>query len=251
MLKNQIALVTAATRGIGLAAAKTLSSHGAKVYLAVRRLEAGRQLAGEMENADVVYFNADEPETYSAMVEEVGQKEGRLDILVNNFGSTDVTVDRDVAGTNFADFLSIVEQNLRSVYVPVQAALPYLQKGGAIVNISSVGGRYADVSRTAYGVSKAAINFLTQCMAVQLASRGVRCNAVLPGFIATDASLENMPEAFLRKFLTTVPLSRPGEVQDIANAVLYLASPMSAFVTGELLAVSGGFGVASPMYPLY
>ena len=121
----------------------------------------------------------------------------------------------------------------------------------SIVNISSVGGKYPDLSRMAYGISKSAINYLTQNIAVQYARQGVRCNAVMPGFIATDAAMQNMSEDFLKMFLKNVPLNRPGQPEDIANAVLFFASDMSSFITGETMPVAGGFGLPSPMYAMY
>ena len=122
---------------------------------------------------------------------------------------------------------------------------------GAIINIGSVGGLYPDLSRTAYGVSKAAIHFLTKDIAVQYARQGVRCNAVLPGFTATDAALNNMSQAFLELFLKNVPLNRPGRPEDIADAVAFLASDRAAFITGEILPVAGGFGLPTPLYGSY
>ena len=123
--------------------------------------------------------------------------------------------------------------------------------GGSIINIGSVGGLYPDLSRTAYGVSKAAIHFLTKDIAVQYARQGVRCNAVLPGFTATDAALNNMSQAFLDLFLKNVPLNRPGRPEDIADAVAFLASDRAAFITGEILPVAGGFGLPTPLYGSY
>lgn len=119
------------------------------------------------------------------------------------------------------------------------------------INIGSVGGLYPDLSRTAYGVSKAAIHFLTKDIAVQYARQGVRCNAVLPGFTATDAALNNMSQAFLELFLKNVPLNRPGRPEDIADAVAFLASDRAAFITGEILPVAGGFGLPTPLYGSY
>ena len=114
-----------------------------------------------------------------------------------------------------------------------------------------MGGLYPDLSRTAYGVSKAAIHFLTKDIAVQYARQGVRCNAVLPGFTATDAAMNNMSQAFLDLFLKNVPLNRPGRPEDIADAVAFLASVRAAFITGEILPVAGGFGLPTPLYGSY
>ena len=229
----------------------------AAVYLGVRRLEAGQQIADELiaagGRAGVVFFDASREESFSGMVDEVAAKEGRLDILVNNFGSTDVKTDLDVVNGPSEDFFRIVNTNLKSVYLPSKAAVPLMAKngGGSIINIGSVGGLYPDLSRTAYGVSKAAIHFLTKDIAVQYARQGVRCNAVLPGFTATDAALNNMSQAFLELFLKNVPLNRPGRPEDIADAVAFLASDRAAFITGEILPVAGGFGLPTPLYGSY
>lgn len=257
LLENKIALVTSSTKGIGLACAKKLAENGAKVYFAVRRLDAGKQLADEIiangGQSDVVYFDASKEETFGSMIDETIAKEGRLDILVNNFGSTDVKHDFDVVNTSEKDFFDIVNKNLRSVFVPCQHAIPSMvaNGGGSIINIGSVGGLYPDLSRTAYGVSKAAINFLTKDIAVQYARQKVRCNAVLPGFTATDAAMNNMSDEFLKMFLKNVPLNRPGYPDDLANAVVFLASENASFITGEILPVAGGFGLPTPMYALY
>ncbi len=257
LLNEKVALVTSSTRGIGYYTAKKLASEGAKVYLAVRRLDAGKKVVEEIQqcggNADVVYFDAEQQQTYTSMIQEVLQKENRVDVLVNNFGTTDVQKDLDVLKGDTDKFFEIVNTNIKSVYLPCKAVISSMEEngGGSIINISSVGGKYADISRTAYGVSKAAINFLTKDIATQYAHKNIRCNAVLPGFIATDASMNNMSQEFLNMFLKTVPLGKAGQPDDIANAVLYFASDLSAFVTGEILSVSGGFGIPSPMYPMY
>ena len=198
-LEQKVALVSSSTRGIGLACAKALAAQGAAVYLGVRRMDAGQQIADEIiaagGRAGVVYFDAANEESYSGMVDEVAKKEGRLDILVNNFGATDVKTDLDVVTGDTDDFFRIVNTNLKSVYLPSKAAVPVMAKngGGCIINIGSVGGLYPDLSRTAYGVSKAAIHFLTKDIAVQYARQGVRCNAVLPGFTLPGPVPEKRP----------------------------------------------------------
>ena len=203
---DKIALVTSSTRGIGLACAERLVREGAKVYLAVRRVEAGKQIARLMEaeggKAGVVYFDATVPETFESMIDDTLEREGRLDILVNNFGHTDVAKDLDLLQGDTQAFFDIVNINLKSVYIPCKAAVRSMLEtgGGSIVNISSVGGAIPDLSRTAYGVAKAAINFLTRDIAVQYAASGIRCNAVLPGMTATDAVADNMSSQFSDTF---------------------------------------------------
>ncbi|MDU4739672.1 SDR family NAD(P)-dependent oxidoreductase, partial [Clostridium sp.] len=121
-LDNKISLVTSSTRGIGLEIAKKLGGNGSKVYLAVRRLDAGKKIADEIiangGNADIVYFDASKPDTYKTMIEEVINKEKRLDVLVNNYGGTNVKADFDVVTGNTEDFFRIVQDNLQSVYLP-------------------------------------------------------------------------------------------------------------------------------------
>lgn len=257
MLKNKIALVTSSTRGIGLACAEKLAQNGAKVYLAVRRLDAGKEIAeGIIRNggkADVVFFDAQKEETFTSMVDEVVKKEGKIDILVNNFGITNVKLDLDLVNGDTDDFFKTLNINIKSVYLPSKRAVSSMIEngGGSIINISSVGGKIPDVSRFAYGTSKSAINFMTKNIAVQYAHNGVRCNSIMPGFIATDAALNNMSSEFLESFLKNVPIGRAGKPQDIAETVLFLASDQSSFITGETISVAGGFGLPTPLYSSY
>lgn len=257
LLENKIALITSSTRGIGLACAKKLAENGAKVYLAVRRIEAGKEVANEIikngGKADVVYFDASKDETFTSMVENVVKNENRLDILVNNYGSTDVKKDLDLINGDSESFFNIIETNLKSVYLPSKAAVKSMIKtgGGSIVNISSIGGLLPDTSRLAYGISKSSINFLTKNIAVQYAKKNIRCNSVMPGLVETDAAMDNMSKDFLKLFLKNVPLNRIAKPEDIANAVLFFASDESSFITGEAIPVAGGFGLPSPMYGQY
>ncbi|MEG1778537.1 MAG: SDR family oxidoreductase [Oscillospiraceae bacterium] len=257
LLENKIAIVTSSTKGIGLQTVKTLAENGAKVYLAVRNLDAGQEVCKEIiaagGQADTVYFDALKIETFTTYVEEVIKKEGRVDVLVNNFGSTDVKVDFDILHTSFDDFIRIIEKNARAVYVSSAVAIKSMQKtgGGSIINISSVGGKYPDISGTAYATAKAVVNFLTKEIAVQHAKDNIRCNAVLPGMTATDAVKNNMSKEFTDTFLKTIPMNRIGQPVEIANAVLFFASELSSFTTGTLLESAGGFGLPNPLYPLY
>lgn len=256
-LKNKVAIVTSSTKGIGLASAEALAREGAIVYLAARSEKLANEVIVNIKTqggiAKFVYFNAREEETYTSMVEKVAKVEGRLDILVNNYGGTNVNLDRNLIDGDTDEFFRILKDNVQSVYLPSKAAIPHMEKsgGGSIVNISTIGSVVPDLSRTAYCVSKAAINSLTQNIALQYARKNIRCNAVLPGLIGTKAALENMSDEFRNSFLAHVPLNRVGKPEDIANAVVYFASNDSSYVTGMIHEVAGGFALGTPQYSEY
>lgn len=248
-LKDKVVLITASTRGIGLACVKACAKEGALVYMAARNLERAKEIAATLQNVKCVYQDATKPETFTAMVEEVVSDAGQLDVLVNNFGTSNPGKDLDFAHTEPSVFLETVQLNLQSVFLASQAAVKHMAKqGGSIINISSVGGIVPDISQVAYGTSKAAINYLTKLIATHEAKNNVRCNAVLPGMTATDAVEKSLTEEFRSLFLRHIPLGRMGLPEEIASAVVYLASDEAAYTTGQILTVSGGFGLATPLY---
>ena len=249
-LQDKIVLVTASTRGIGLAIVKKCAEEGAKVYMAARDMERAQEIANSMNGVKCVYNDATKPETFISMVEDVIQDAGRMDVLVNNFGTSNPGKDLDFANTDSQVFLDTVSLNLRSVFMASQAAANHMAKqgGGSIINISSVGGQVPDISQVAYGTSKAAINYLTKLIAVQEAKHRIRCNAVLPGMTATEAVEKHLSDEFRDLFLRHIPLGRMGLPEEIAEAVCYFASDDSAYTTGQILTVSGGFGLATPVY---
>ena len=248
-LKDKIILVTASTRGIGLAIVKKCAREGAQVYMAARDLQRAQAIANTLEDVKCVYNDATKPETFSSMVEDVVQDAGRIDVLVNNFGTSNPGKDLDFANTDPQVFLDTVNLNLRSVFMASQAAAKHMAHGGgSIINISSVGGLVPDISQVAYGTSKAAINYLTKLIAVQEAKNHIRCNAVLPGMTATEAVENHLSEDFRALFLRHIPLARMGLPEEIAEAVCYFAGDASAYTTGQILTVSGGFGLATPVY---
>lgn len=253
-LQNKVILITASTRGIGHACVKACAKEGAIVYMAARNLEAAKvaaqQLNAQGAQVKYVYNDAKEADTFVSMIDEVVKKEGHLDVLVNNFGSSNPRKDLDFANTDISDYLDIVTLNLRSVFMASQAAARQManQGGGSIINISSIGGLVPDVSQVAYGSSKAAINYLTKLIAVQEASHQIRCNAILPGMTATEALEKNLSPQFRSLFLRHIPLKRIALPEEIGAAVVYFASDESAYTTGQILAISGGFGLATPIY---
>ena len=248
-LQNKVILVTASTRGIGLAIVKKCAEEGASVYMAARDMERAQQIASTLDGVKSVYNDATKPETFTTMVEDVVLDAGRIDVLVNNFGTSNPGKDLDFAHTDPQVFLDTVNLNLRSVFMASQAAAKHMANhGGSIINISSVGGLVPDISQVAYGTSKAAINYLTKLIAVQEAKHHIRCNAVLPGMTATEAVEKHLSDEFRNLFMRHIPLGRMGLPEEIAEAVCYFASDASAYTTGQILTVSGGFGLATPVY---
>ena len=249
-LKDKVVLITASTRGIGLSCVKACAREGAKVYMAARNLERAQEIANTLNGVKCVYNDAMKPETFTSMVEDVVKDVGRIDVLVNNFGTSNPGKDLDFTNTDPQIFLDTVNLNLRSVFMASQAAAKHMavQGGGSIINISSVGSIVPDISQVAYGTSKAAINYLTKLIAVHEAKNNIRCNAVLPGMTATEAVEKHLSEEFRSLFLRHIPLGRMGLPKEIADAVVYLASDESAYTTGQILTLSGGFGLATPVY---
>lgn len=253
-LKDKTVLITASTRGIGLACVEAFAERGAAVYMAARDLARAEQTAERLNQnggrVKCVYNDATKPETFRTMVEEAVNSSGRLDVLVNNFGVSDSKRDRELFNTETETFSEIVELNLRSVFAASRAAAEYMaaKGGGSIINISSVAGAIPDISQIAYGTSKAAINHLTRIIAVHGAKSNIRCNAILPGMTATESVSRHLSENFRQLFLRHIPLGRMGKPQEIAAAALFLADDSACYITGQTLMVSGGFGLATPLY---
>jgi NAD(P)-dependent dehydrogenase (short-subunit alcohol dehydrogenase family) len=217
--------------------------------MAARDMERAQEIAKTLSGARSVYNDAGKPETFLSMVEDVVRDSGRINVLVNNFGTSNPGKDLDFANTDPQVFLDTVNLNLRSVFMASQAAARHMEKrGGSIINISSVGGLVPDISQVAYGTSKAAINYLTKLIAVQEAKHHIRCNAVLPGMTATEAVQKHLSDDFRNLFMKHIPLGRMGLPEEIAEAVCYFARDASAYTTGQILTVSGGFGLATPVY---
>lgn len=253
-LKDKVILITASTRGIGLACVKACAKEGAICYMGARNLELAEKIVTDLKEQGLqvkyVYNDASKPESFLSMIDEIIKEEGHLDVLINNFGTSNPKKDLDLAHTDIIDYLDIVTLNLRSVFMASQAVAKHMAAhgGGSIINISSVGGSVPDISQIAYGTSKAAINYLTKLIAVQEASHNIRCNAVLPGMTATEAVEKNLSEDFRNLFLRHIPLKKIGLPEEIAAAAVYFSSDESAYTTGQILSVSGGFGLATPIY---
>ncbi len=247
LFDERVALVTGASSGIGRATALRFAEEGAAVALLGRDREALEETGTEVEargaRAGVVVADVTDAAQCRAAVDEAVAFGSRLDVLVNAAG---IIASGDLASTTEEAWTEMMRINLDGVFVLMQASLPYLQAtGGNVVNVSSVTGLRAFPGVLAYCVSKAGLDQLTRCAALDLAGSGVRVNAVNPGVVVSNlhrrsGMQEDAYEAFLEHSKTTHPLGRVGQPQDIADAIVYLASDQAGWVTGVTLSLDGG-----------
>ena len=252
-LNGKVVIVTASTRGIGYSCVEAIAKKGALVYMACRNMEDANKKAAAFNeqgyNVKTVYFEAYDQDSIVKMIDTVVENEGRIDVLVNNFGGTSPVNDMDIMTTKYEDFAKYVDVHLGSVFIASQRAIKKAmakQKSGIIINIGSVAGIVTDTSQIAYGTSKAAIIHMSKMIAIHAAKYNITCNVVCPGMTATEAVKNNLTPAFQEFFLKHTPIRRMSTPEEIADAVVYFAE--APYTTGQVIAVSGGFGVATPVY---
>jgi 3-oxoacyl-[acyl-carrier protein] reductase len=239
-----VVLVTGGSRGIGRACAVAFARAGAAtVVISYAGNEAAAQetvglLQAAGAKAEAVRFDVADTAACSEAIEGVVKTHGRLDVLVNNAG---VAVDGLVMRIKDEDWDRQLDTNLKGAFALIRAASrPMMkQKGGAIVNLTSVVGEMGNGGQSAYSASKAGLIGLTKSVAKELASRNIRVNAVSPGFIGTDMT-SHLNDEMRQKMLGGIPLSRLGAPEEVAQAVLFLASDAASYITGEVLKVNGG-----------
>jgi 3-oxoacyl-[acyl-carrier protein] reductase len=241
-LSGQVALVTGASRGIGKAIAQALGKAGATVACLARNEEKLKETAAEIAaaggKASTHACDVTNSDAAQAAVDAVVEQHGRLDIVVNNAG---ITKDTLLPIMSDDDWDQVIAANLRSVFLFSRAAAKVMmrQRSGRIINMSSVSGLMGNPGQSNYSASKAGIIGFTQTVARELAKRKITVNAICPGFVATDMA-EALGPAIIDEVKKRIPLQRIGEAEEIADAVLYLASDSAAYITGQVLTLDGG-----------
>ena len=240
---GKVVLVTGSSRGIGAEMIKAFGKRGAKCvvnYLADPQGENktdATNVAKELKEPLVIQCDVTQPDQVESMMMEIGDKRGGLDILVNNSG---IISDRTIKKMPIQDFETVVRVNLTGTFIVTQKAAAILRNGGRIVNLSSVSGQMGLFGQANYSSSKAAIVALTKVSAREFARQNITVNAIAPGFIDVGMG-KGMPEEVTQNFIKQIPLGRFGDVSEIVNAALFLASPMASYITGHVLNVNGGF----------
>jgi 3-oxoacyl-[acyl-carrier protein] reductase len=244
MLKGKTAVVTGGSRGIGAAICREFAGNGADVALLYAgNTELAEALAGELSalgvKAKSYCCDVSDAERVAAVFREITADFGGVDILVNNAG---VTADKLVMAMRERDFERVLDINLKGAFHTIKQVYPQFvrRRGGKIINISSVAGLMGNAGQANYAASKAGLIGLTKTVARELASRGVCCNAIAPGFIDTDmTSALQEPN----KLLGGIPMGRAGKPEEVARLALFLASDQSDYITGEVIRIDGGMAM--------
>jgi acetoacetyl-CoA reductase len=241
-MEGQVALVTGGTRGIGLAISERLIGRGVAVgAIYTQDPESAKRLVDAHPDSHVTIHQGDisQWEECERVVNEVIEEHGRLDILVNNAG---ITKDRSARKMSSEEWDQVIRVNLSGAFYASRAVINHmLERGyGRIVNISSVVGERGNFGQVNYAAAKSGLFGLTKTLALETAKKGITVNAVTPGFIRTQM-VEAMPEEVLDKVIAQIPVGRLGEPDEVARLVEFLADPESAYITGEIYGMNGGF----------
>lgn len=243
LLENKVAFVTGASRGIGKGIVLKLAEHGANIAFTYRSsqseaLSIESELTAMGVKAKSYQSNAADFAQTEAIVNQVIADFGGLDIIVNNAG---ITKDNLLMRMTEEAWDEVINTNLKSIFNVVKATQRQLlkQRSGSIINISSVVGNSGNAGQANYAASKAGMNGFTKSVAKELGSRGIRCNSIAPGFIETEMT-HGLNEDQKKLWLENIPLKRAGTPEDVANLVVFLASDMSSYITGQVINVCGG-----------
>ncbi len=240
-LEGKVTIVTGGTRGIGFETVKAFLEEGAKVILFGSRKETVDKSVSELKELGYevggYYPDLNNFSEIEKVIKEIHDKYHHIDILINNAG---MSANKKIEETTSEDFSKIMDLNVNAMFNVTKAVVPFMkeEKEGVILNTSSMVSIYGQPSGVGYPASKFAVNGLTKSLARELAPFNIRVNAVAPGITKTDM-VANLPKEMIEPLIKTIPLGRIGEPRDIANAFLFLASPMASYITGVILQVDG------------
>jgi 3-oxoacyl-[acyl-carrier protein] reductase len=240
---DKVVLVTGSSRGIGAEMIKAFGQRGANCVVnyiadpADQNKADAETVAKELKDPLVIECDVTKPEQVESMMKQIQDRHGGLDILVNNSG---IIRDRTIKKMSMEEFESVVRVNLTGTFNVTQKAAAILRNGGRVINLSSVSGEMGLFGQANYSSSKAAIIALTKVSAREFARQNITVNAIAPGFIDVGMS-KGMPDEVTETFKKQIPLGRLGDVKEIVDAALFLASPMASYITGHVLNVNGGF----------
>lgn len=241
MLKNKVVIITGGTRGIGYETVRLFCKNNAKVILFGSKKESVDMAIQKLKEENIIvdgfYPNLKNYEEIKNVVDEIYNKYGQIDILINNAG---ICANKVIDETSIAEFDNIISLNVNSMFYVTKAVIPYMKEAryGVILNTSSMVSIYGQPSGVGYPTSKFAVNGFTKSLSRELGPFNIRVNAVAPGIINTDM-VANLPKEIIEPLIKTIPLGKIGDPKDVANAFLYLASDMASYVTGNILSVDG------------
>lgn len=250
--ENKVIVITGAAGGIGEATTRRLTSEGAKVVIADKSKEKADNLADELtkSGAEVrsIYFSATELQSCKELIDFALKEFGRIDIVINNVGGTDLKRDTNIEKLDINYFDEALHLNLCCTMYLSQQVIPIMasQGGGNIVNVASVSGITADANGTLYGASKAGVINLTRYIATQMGKKNIRCNAVAPGLVITPTAVNHLNEDVRKIFLEQCATPYLGEPKDIAATIAFLASEDARYITGQTIIVDGGLTIHNP-----
>jgi len=241
MLKNKVAIITGGTRGIGLEIAKVFKENNAEVIIFGSKKETVDKAIEDLQKENIhvkgYYPNLNNYSEIEETIKLIHEEYGHIDILVNNAG---ISANKKIEDTTSEDFEKIMDLNVNAIFNMTKSVVPYMKenKGGVILNTSSMVSIYGQPGGVGYPASKFAVNGITKSLARELAPSNIRVNAVAPGITNTDM-VAALPKEMIEPLIKTIPLGRIGEPRDIANAFLFLASDMASYITGVVLSVDG------------
>jgi 3-oxoacyl-[acyl-carrier protein] reductase len=240
---DKVVLVSGSSRGIGAETIKAFGKCGAQCVVNYVADPQGQNktdatnVAKDLNKPLLIECDVTQPAQVEAMMKQIQDRHGGLDILVNNSG---IISDRSIKKMSMDDFENVIRVNLTGTFIATQKAAAILRNAGRIINMSSVSGQMGLFGQANYSSSKAAIIALTKVSAREFARQNITVNAIAPGFIDVGMS-KGVPDEAMQSFIKQIPLGRLGDVSEIVNAALFLASPMASYITGHVLNVNGGF----------